>query len=309
MKKLGIVVGIPVHNEERNISRLLDSILSERLSRANLDKVIVVSSGSFDRTDYIVKDYEKKTNGKVVLVREKERRGKYSALRIIFSMVKESDVLFLIPGDVVPFPRAIDRLSLYFFDSGVGAVSGAPVPLDVGKKSIVMKVAGCLWDFHNHFFSLQKHDSPHLCGELMALRPNLIVTFPPVVNDDAFIAQIVRAKGFKIIFDEEAKVKIFVPDNVADYLKQRIRISAGHKQVLQFGYRPKSLITVGAEKDINKFFNAFYGMIKNRKHSLVHIAIFLLLEFFILFMSVIARPKKHVVWSVAKSTKGVTPNE
>jgi glycosyltransferase involved in cell wall biosynthesis len=67
---------VPVYNEEKNIKKLLDKLLSVKFKKK--PEIIVVNDGSTDNSAKIIKTYAKK-NKNIVYV-EKENQGKGSAL-------------------------------------------------------------------------------------------------------------------------------------------------------------------------------------------------------------------------------------
>jgi len=56
VKELAISVGITAHNEAGNIGRLLDRLTYQNLKTVTISEIIVVSSGSIDQTDNIVRE-------------------------------------------------------------------------------------------------------------------------------------------------------------------------------------------------------------------------------------------------------------
>ena len=60
MKKIDVSIGIMAYNEERNIGKLLNILLNQRLKTTHISEIVVVSSGSTDKTDSIVKNAAKK---------------------------------------------------------------------------------------------------------------------------------------------------------------------------------------------------------------------------------------------------------
>jgi len=79
---MDITVGVCAYNEEANIGKLLAQILTQRTKEFRIKEVIVVSSGSTDKTDEIVERFAQRY-GKVVLMRQRKRAGKYSAINLI----------------------------------------------------------------------------------------------------------------------------------------------------------------------------------------------------------------------------------
>ena len=74
MKKISLSIGIPAHNEEANIGRLLENLLTQPLEDfLILEEIIVVTSGCTDRTEKIVDKFAKKDE-RIKHIREEEGR-------------------------------------------------------------------------------------------------------------------------------------------------------------------------------------------------------------------------------------------
>jgi glycosyltransferase involved in cell wall biosynthesis len=67
--KISVSIGIPAYNEEKNIGRLLTAILNQKTYNVEIDQIVVVSSGSTDKTDTIVEDFTRK-DSRIVLIRQ-----------------------------------------------------------------------------------------------------------------------------------------------------------------------------------------------------------------------------------------------
>jgi cellulose synthase/poly-beta-1,6-N-acetylglucosamine synthase-like glycosyltransferase len=114
--KLSLI--ITAHNEKDRIRTKLENTLKIDFPRERLE-IIVASDNSEDGTDDIVREY---TDRGVQLVRATERLGKENAQRCAIEQASGdilvfSDVATEIPAD------ALQRLSRYFDDESIGAVS------------------------------------------------------------------------------------------------------------------------------------------------------------------------------------------
>lgn len=84
---------IPAHNEEDNISRVLDVLQKIKW----LDEIIVVDDGSADQTTLVVSNYK---NQKIRLVRLKHNRGKGGAIAEGVR-VSKNDLLVFLDADLI----------------------------------------------------------------------------------------------------------------------------------------------------------------------------------------------------------------
>lgn len=103
MKTLSIVV--PVYNEEKTISLLLDKVLSVNLPKNVKKEVIVVNDGSTDKTGEILQKFVKK----VRLVNHLENRGKGAAVRTGFGLTR-GDFVLIQDADLEYSPDDFGRL-------------------------------------------------------------------------------------------------------------------------------------------------------------------------------------------------------
>lgn len=99
-KLISLSVGIPAHNEEKNISTLLDKLIAQKQISYKLNNIYVVCDGCTDNTALIVRRYSKKFDF-IKLRNDKKRMGKAMRLNMIYAM-NESDFIATIDADVLP---------------------------------------------------------------------------------------------------------------------------------------------------------------------------------------------------------------
>lgn len=180
----------------------------------------------------------------VHLLVEPERRGKSAALAEVMARA-QGDLLVLLNGDAVAEPGAVSSLARA---AATGdrpfAVMARPVPT-AASNSLLGRVIDLLWAVHHRFHLeiLNEGLGCHLSDELMLLP---IDRLPPmragVVNDGAFIAQWVAARGGTLHYAPSSLVGIAVPRTWPEHLTQRRRILRGHRQITRLtGNAPTTL--------------------------------------------------------------------
>ena len=97
-KKPTVTIGIPAYNEERNIGRLLDSILMQDRKEFILKTVVVLNDASIDGTSFIVSKKSKK-NKLIKLINGYHRKGKAERLNQLYDFNK-SDILITLDADI-----------------------------------------------------------------------------------------------------------------------------------------------------------------------------------------------------------------
>lgn len=217
-------VGVMIHNEERNIGRLLERLDAELRADPRLDSVIVVSSASTDRSDAIVREAVARWPA-VRLVTESERRGKASAVNRFLEAARGSELCVMLSGDVLPDPGALAKLLGALADPAIGMVAGRPMPV-ASSRGIAGRIARLQWDLHHEVGLL----SPKL-GEVVAFR-NVVERLPAdTAVDEAALESILRGRGLGLAYVPEAIIRNKAPDTLRDLLKQRRRIAAGHRHL------------------------------------------------------------------------------
>lgn len=99
MKKPTVTIGIPAYNEEKNIINMLKSIVKQKQESFYLEKIVVISDGSSDRTEKKVKNFSKRYPF-VCLIADKKRLGKAERLNQLYRLNK-SDFLGTFDADIV----------------------------------------------------------------------------------------------------------------------------------------------------------------------------------------------------------------
>ena len=93
-----VTIGIPAYNEDKNIGSLLAALKNQKISKVNLEKVMVYTDGSKDQTPQIV-DAKAKDWNKIQHLKGEAQKGKFARLNEMYQ-INNSDVLILLDADV-----------------------------------------------------------------------------------------------------------------------------------------------------------------------------------------------------------------
>jgi len=240
-KKIGkavtITVGIAAYNAEKNIKRLLDSLLSQKSVNYKLDKVFVHSDQSTDNTDRIVKNMKNKY---VKLIIPRQRRG---FARTIINLLKgnKSDICILLNDDIIISDRFfINKLiQPYFSNKNVGLISGNPQALQsrnfiseaVRSGYNAYKDLGDYIDSGNNIFTC---DGKILCFSKLFIKT---LKFPKnkseMGNVDKYIYLSCLANHFDYRYVTDAVVYFKCPSTIDDFVKWQIRNYKTNKYIMQ----------------------------------------------------------------------------
>src|SRR5579884_1674598 len=123
-----LTVGIPAFNEEANIGALINTLTKQRAENFVLEKIVVVSDGSSDRTEVIVTEL-KKVIPILELVADGQRVGKSQRLNQLYQRNK-SEILVTLDGDTALADNSVLEKLVEAFDSdSVVLVGGNKKPV------------------------------------------------------------------------------------------------------------------------------------------------------------------------------------
>jgi Glycosyl transferase family 2 len=218
-------VGVMAYNEEGNIANAIAAILAQSPRFGRIAEVIVVASGCTDRTPEIVADIAQ-NDARVHLIEQEQREGKASAVNL-FTGRAGSPVLLLVGADVLVEEGTVDALLRHFADPGVGMVGGHPIPVN-DETTFLGHTVHLLWRLHDRL----ARQTPKL-GEIVAFR-NVVPSIPrDTAVDEISIQALVSQLGYRLVYEPKAVVFNRGPTTIADFVRQRRRIYAGHLRVRQ----------------------------------------------------------------------------
>jgi biofilm PGA synthesis N-glycosyltransferase PgaC len=218
-----ISIGITAYNEEGNIARLLNALLKQKTSEIGINEIIVISSGSTDRTNTIVEGFLQ-NNSQIRLIKQTRREGKASAINE-FIKVANNEILVLESADTIPDSKTIETLCLPFENPIIGMTGAHPVPTN-DSNNLMGYTSHLLWSLHNRIAMRRPK-----CGELVAFRKIFRSLPQDIATDEVWIEYEIKKRNLKTVYVPEAIVYNRGPETVSDFLKQRRRITCGHLDI------------------------------------------------------------------------------
>jgi len=292
MHVLTASIGVMAYNEERNIGKLLDALVAQRLEGVEIREIVVVSSGSTDGTDAVVRA-RARDDGRIKLIQQDRREGKASAINM-FLAEADADVFVLESGDTLPAVDCVEKLLAPFEDASVGMTGARPMPVD-DPETFMGFVVHMLWRLH-HRLALK---SPKL-GEMVAFRSFVREIPRESAVDEASIEAIVVARETDLRYVPEALVYNKGASSVRDFLKQRRRIYAGH---LWLEREQEYKVST---KNVGGILSVLLEELEMRPRALLWTAGGVFLEFWGRMLGVFdyhVLKKNPYTWDIAESTK------
>lgn len=216
-----VTLMIAAYNEEKGIEAKLEQSL--RLDYPSLS-IVVVSDGSTDRTDAIVKSYADRG---VRLIRVEGRVGKTEARNQALAQIDTELVLFS-DATTEYDPQIVRKLVRNFADPAVGMVTGHLV-YKKDAASAMTAGQGLYWKYE----SLIKRSQTWLgtltgsVGCATAFRRSLYTALPPHIIEDFTEPLTFVMKGHRVVYEPEAVCYELPTPKSADEWKMRVRVVRG----------------------------------------------------------------------------------
>lgn len=237
MKLPSCVIGMMAHDEAQTISEALRALLQQDVRCAEIEAVVVVSSGSRDGTDEIVRSIAAE-DPRVRLLTQPTRQGKISADNLFFESFG-ADLYVLCNADVILEPGALEALLGPLEDPRVGITGARVVPrVRPWQEGGFFDFANyLLWEIHHRIVL----DRPKM-GEAVAFRP-LVDRIPEAaIADEAFLEATAHERGLEVVYVPEAIAVAGCPLSLADYFAVRRRNYCAHRLLSKnLGYEVTTL--------------------------------------------------------------------
>lgn len=216
-----VTIVIAAYNEETHIA---ETILNKIDLHYPKDKteIIVVSDGSTDRTDEIVKEFGDRG---VLLLRQEPRRGKTAALNLAAGHAT-GEILIFSDANSIYDPDALHYLLMNFKDPRVGYATGKMIYTEdsgnpVGDGcSAYMKYENYLRTLETRFNSVVGVD-----GGIDAVRKSLYEPMRPDQLPDLILPLKVVEKGYRVIYEPQAILREPSLASSGDEYRMRVRVS------------------------------------------------------------------------------------
>lgn len=296
-KPIRVSVGICAHNEEKNIGQLLKAIVAQKgLKKFIITEILVISSGSTDKTNFYVKE-RARADRRIKLLVQKKRLGKAAAVNLFLKRAKNR-LLILESADTLPSAGAYAKLLTALAPVKVGMVGARIIPLN-RPDTFKGFIPHLMWRLH-HKLNLQFPERPKI-GEVAAFKK--LFTQIPVSSavDEASIEPLIHLQGYRVVYCPEAIIHNRGPETIFDFLRQRRRIYAGHLMVKEkYGY---TVITHSPSRILGTLL-ANFEWTNWRDYLYTPAVIFLELVGRTLgWWDYRLKKKSHTVWEIARTTK------
>lgn len=225
---------VSAYNEEKVIGPKIENLLELEYPRENLE-IVIVSDGSTDETDNIVKTFAGRG---VRLIRLEGRNGKVNTINKAVPQLKGEIAVF---SDANTFYNkdAVKKLVRNFEDKTIGCVCGE-LHFYNEKQNEVGNLEGFYWRYEQ-FLKRNEGARGSLLGAnggIYAIRKTLFIPLPSdTIVEDFVLPMKILENGYKVIYEPEAIAYEETSHRIVQEMERRIRIGAGDFQALLLTWR------------------------------------------------------------------------
>ncbi|MDP2647691.1 MAG: glycosyltransferase family 2 protein, partial [Candidatus Yanofskybacteria bacterium] len=221
-----ITVGIPAHNEQENISHILQSVLNQKQSNYKLEKIVVLCDACTDDTAKKARQMAKKYP-LITVLDDGERKGKTGRLNQLYRMNK-SDLVFNIDGDVIlSGDQVLEKLVAAFEEKDVVLVSGNNQPAKALTLVERIDNAGYRMWYEIRKDYLDGHNIWNIQGMTVGLRDSFAKSFQYpeefYVSDGGFVFITAKEQKKQFRFIKDAVIIFRLVSNLRDFFLQASR--------------------------------------------------------------------------------------
>lgn len=224
---------IAAYNEEEGIALKIKNSLELDYPKDKLE-IVVVSDGSTDRTDEIVKSFEAQG---VRLFRVEGRVGKTEARnQAVLAMRRE--IIVFSDATAVYEKNVIKKMVRNFADPSVGMVSGNLTYFDKSQGSMGLATK-LYWKYESAIKRAQSrlHTLTGAVGCINAFRRKLYHVLPPNIIEDFTEPLMIVAQGYRIVYEQEAVSYERTTQKPSQEFHMRVRVIRGGMKGFIYAFR------------------------------------------------------------------------
>lgn len=229
MKKYSVTIGIPAFNEAANIGQLLTELTIQKTRNICIEKIIVVSDGSKDRTAEIAQSVH---DPRITVLVRKARAGRATRQNEIISDAR-SDMLVILDADIVlKDTEFIEKLTAPLRERK-GDFSASAIR-ELPPCGLVEKVLYISMRLKNNLFeSWNEGNNMFTChGPARAFTKDVYkrLRFTQSDGEDMYSYLYCVNEGFRFAYARDAVLWYRLPRALGDHWKQSLRYNRAQKK-------------------------------------------------------------------------------
>lgn len=231
-----ITVLVPMHNEEKVATQILDLLIEADYPRDRLE-IVPINDFSSDETHKILDEYASRYSFIKPLHRYEGERGKPVALNAGMKLAK-GEIIIVFDADYLPPKGILREIVVFFNDPEVGAVMGRVVPVNTRTNFLTRlldleRTGGYQVDQQARY---NMKLIPQYGGTVGGFRKDVVMALggfdTSILTDDTELTFRLLCRGWKVLYANRAECYEEVPEAWNVRGRQIRRWSRGHNQVM-----------------------------------------------------------------------------
>ena len=217
------------HNEEARIAGKIENLLTLDYPRERRE-IVIASDASSDQTVAIAQEYHSQG---VQVVAFSEHRGKPAVLNEMIPRLS-GDIVVLMDARQKIDTGAVRELVSNFTDLQIGAVSGELFLTEEKTDTEATDGVGFYWRYEKFIRSNESRvdSTVGVTGAIYAIQHSLFHPIPEqTILDDVLIPMQVVRKGYRVVYDSDARAWDKVSINAKAEFTRKVRTIAGNYQL------------------------------------------------------------------------------
>jgi cellulose synthase/poly-beta-1,6-N-acetylglucosamine synthase-like glycosyltransferase len=225
-----VTIIIPTYNEEKVIAERVKNLEALQYPADKL-QVIIIDSGSNDRTYEIAQESSGASRLDCLALRQEERKGKANAVNHAIKYAK-GEIILVSDANALFERDSIQQIVRPFADKKIGGAGGRFVTLGtnlVGKgEELYWSIEGKIREAESAIYSIT-----NFSGEFNSFRKDLgIVLDEKSLAEDFDLSLQIIERGYRLVYVPEAIVYEPAVEHSHDLIKQKKRRAVGTIQVI-----------------------------------------------------------------------------
>lgn len=221
---------ICAYNEENTIEKTVKSVLHQSLRP---DEIVVIDDGSTDSTLSVLLKYR----DKIKIVSLKPNTGNKARAQMAGLKYITGDIVMYTDADTVLHSNCLERLFPHFLDAEVGGVLGQVVSRRHNRLTAAREIQYIIDNmvYKNGMDVL--NTTMIIPGCVGAIRRHLFKVSTDTVTEDMDLTLNAASRGYRIVYEKEAKAYTNDPPNLSSYIRQTSRWDSGFLQNVRKHFR------------------------------------------------------------------------
>jgi cellulose synthase/poly-beta-1,6-N-acetylglucosamine synthase-like glycosyltransferase len=231
-----ITVVVPMHNEEKVASGVLDRLLQSSYPMDRME-IMPINDHSEDGTAAIVDGYAARYPNIRPLHRRSGERGKPRSLNEAMTLAKGS-IIVVFDADYLPPRNVVRDIVVCLHDPEVGAVMGRVIPENM-QKNLLTRMLGLERSAGYQVDQQARNNlklTPQYGGTVGAFRKEVVQQLggfnPDFLTEDTELTFLLHINGWKVFYNNRIECYEEVPEDWDVRARQLRRWSRGHTQVM-----------------------------------------------------------------------------